>query len=98
MDSNLLMAVVSKPLDLDCQATGSPPLRYEWLRNGKKIGLNSNQTKGWVLHFGNLTYKDSGRYRCRVTNSISTRSRTFNLRVVSKCFVFDVKQLCFAIR
>lgn len=52
------------PLDLAAEATGLPPLAYQWTRNGMPIDAETRST----LHRDRASGVDAGEYRCQVTS------------------------------
>ncbi|PFX31040.1 Fibroblast growth factor receptor-like 1 [Stylophora pistillata] len=78
----------SQSIRLKCQATGAPPLRYIWLKDGKDIKnrrldpyVNASL---WYLKLRDLVPADSGRYTCLVSNRYGSINHTFTLQVVAR--------------
>ncbi|XP_031562081.1 fibroblast growth factor receptor 2-like isoform X2 [Actinia tenebrosa] len=83
-DSDVLSEPVFHPIKLHCQATGSAPLKYKWIKNSKEISRTNtriNATQG-VLTISNLTYSDGGRYTCMVSNKYGVINHTYDLHVI----------------
>lgn len=73
---------------LKCQATGAPPLKYKWLKDGGSVkrprsdpNLNASL---WYLKLRDLVPSDSGRYTCIVSNRYGSINHTFTLQVVAR--------------
>lgn len=78
----------SHSIRLKCQATGAPPLKYKWLKDGKVVQkrrldpyVNSSL---WYLKLRDLVPTDSGRYTCLVSNRYGSINHTFTLQVVAR--------------
>ncbi|KAH0630889.1 hypothetical protein JD844_004217 [Phrynosoma platyrhinos] len=58
---------------LTCLAHGSPPIRYQWFKEG--AGSNGQiMSNGAVLTFDHLKRSDTGRYYCVVRNRVRPRT------------------------
>jgi len=73
---------------LRCQATGAQPLKYRWLKDGKKIGPRRldpylNDTL-WYLKLKDLIPSDNGRYTCIVSNKYGSINHTYTLHIVGE--------------
>ncbi|KAJ7336589.1 Fibroblast growth factor receptor 4 [Desmophyllum pertusum] len=76
---------------LKCLATGAPPLKYTWLKDGKKMPrrrmdpyLNSSI---WYLKLKNLVPYDSGKYTCIVSNPYGSINHTCTLQVIGEHYI-----------
>ena len=79
---------MSHSLRLKCQATGAPPLRYTWLKDGDKITRRRLDpylnTSIWYLKLKDLVPIDSGKYTCIVSNPYGIIIHTYTLQVVGE--------------
>jgi len=57
-------AIVGRSTAFSVEATGTPPLRYQWLKGGLPISGQTNQT----LRISNAQFADDGRYSVVVGN------------------------------
>ncbi|KAL9983811.1 hypothetical protein ACROYT_G006043 [Oculina patagonica] len=73
---------------LNCSATGAPPLKYTWLKNGEKMPNREMDpylnTSIWYLKLKYLVLDDSGKYTCIVSNPYGSINHTYTLQVVAK--------------
>ena len=73
---------------LKCQATGVPPLKYTWLKDGMKMPSRRMDpylsTSIWYLKLKNLVPNDSGKYTCIVSNPYGNINHTYTLQVVGE--------------
>ncbi|XP_032240703.1 fibroblast growth factor receptor 2 isoform X2 [Nematostella vectensis] len=78
----------SHSMRLRCQATGTPPLRYHWLKDGKEIkGRRLDpymNTTLWFFRLKDLVPTDTGKYTCIVSNAYGSINHTYTLRVIAK--------------
>ncbi|XP_078498867.1 hemicentin-1 [Lissotriton helveticus] len=76
--------ILKNPLELECQATGSPMPTITWLKDGRPIekadGLKTllNGRKLLILR---AQLSDTGRYQCVATNSAGKHEREFDVTV-----------------
>jgi hypothetical protein len=86
MDSDFFNWPMSYSINFRCQATGTAPLRYHWIKDSKEIRRTDLRIKTalGVLTINNLTYTDSGRYTCIATNSYGSINHTYTLKVIGK--------------
>jgi hypothetical protein len=80
-------AAIGSTVFLGADANGTPPLTYQWLRDGQPL---SNQTNG-TLFIKSADWTDAGNYQVKVTNSegeaispIAKLSIGFRLDLISK--------------
>lgn len=66
-------AALNSAFRLEC-ITGGQFNRYKWLKNGDTIGGADE----YFLEWPNLTYADTGEYRCVVTNTLATELTLFS--------------------
>ena len=76
----------SHSIRLKCKATGTPPLKYTWLKDGKKMLLKRRMdpylnTSIWYLTLRDLLPNDSGKYTCIVSNPYGSINHTYTLQV-----------------
>lgn len=73
---------------LKCKASGSSPLRFQWLKDGDPSIHRRLQprlkTNMWYLKLKDLVPLDSGKYTCIVSNTYGSINHTYTLRVVEK--------------
>lgn len=73
---------------LKCKASGSSPLRFQWLKDGDPSIHRRLQprlkTNMWYLKLKDLLPLDSGKYTCIVSNTYGSINHTYTLRVVEK--------------
>ena len=82
-------------LKLDCKATGTPPIRYSWYKDGKILlarcinsiaSLIVNDRHDLILK--DLVPSDSATYTCKVENNIKVIQHNFRLTVQGKVLFF----------
>lgn len=75
---------------LKCKASGSKPLKFQWLKDGRPSIHRRLQprlkTNKWYLKLKDLVPLDSGRYTCVVSNAYGAINHTYTLRVVGKSY------------
>ena len=73
---------------LKCEASGSTPLKYQWLKDGLPAIVRRLQprlkTNMWYLRLKDLVVLDSGKYTCVVSNSYGSINHTYTLQVVGE--------------
>ena len=78
----------SHSIRLKCRATGTPPLKYTWLKDGMEMPRRRMDkylnTSIWYLKLINLVPKDSGKYTCIVSNPYGSVNHTYTLQVVGE--------------
>ena len=78
----------SHSIRLKCEATGAPPLKYTWLKDGNKMSTRRMDpylnTSIWYLKLRDLVPNDSGTYTCLVSNPYGSINHTYTLQVVGK--------------
>ncbi|XP_035675629.1 neuronal cell adhesion molecule-like isoform X2 [Branchiostoma floridae] len=68
---------------IDCEATGSPEIRYSWLKNGRELDVDSDPSISWSAapNSGTITIEldgdnpdksYEGKYQCRAANHRGT--------------------------
>ncbi len=72
----LTSAPVGKTVTLSLTASGTPPLSYQWLKNGAPIG---GATTNKII-FTNAQLTDSATYQCTITNASGVNLTTVNTR------------------
>ncbi|XP_028416303.1 fibroblast growth factor receptor 3-like [Dendronephthya gigantea] len=78
----------SNDLKLRCAADGEPPLKYQWLKDGKivtyrRLDPKFNGTK-WYLRIKTAVPSDNGVYKCIVSNRLGNISCEIRLAVIEK--------------
>ncbi|CAB3994735.1 fibroblast growth factor receptor 2-like isoform X1 [Paramuricea clavata] len=79
----------SSDLKLRCRADGEPPLKYQWLKDGKvlkyrRLDPKFNGTR-WYLRIKTAVPSDNGIYKCIVSNRLgNTSSHNIKLNVIEK--------------
>ncbi|XP_028414936.1 fibroblast growth factor receptor 2-like [Dendronephthya gigantea] len=78
----------SNDLKLRCAADGEPPLKYQWLKDGKvltyrRLDPKFNGTK-WYLRIKTAVPSDNGLYTCIVSNRLGNLSHDYKLSVIEK--------------
>ena len=78
----------SHSIRLKCQATGTPPLKYTWLKDGMEMPRRRMDphlnTSIWYLKLKHLMPIDSGKYTCIVSNPYGSINHTYTLQVVGE--------------
>ena len=73
---------------LKCEAKGTPPLKYTWLKDGEPLkGRRLDpylNTSIWYLKLRDLVPKDAGEYTCIVSNRYGSINHTYTVRVQGK--------------
>ncbi|XP_055516059.1 hemicentin-1-like [Leucoraja erinacea] len=78
--------LLSNPLTLLCEASGTPPPTFTWFRNGSPIVSSSNMqvlSGGRTLRLSRVLVGDTGRYVCVVNNTAGEARKDFHLDVLS---------------
>ncbi|XP_006818675.1 basement membrane-specific heparan sulfate proteoglycan core protein-like, partial [Saccoglossus kowalevskii] len=60
---------VGSSVEFLCSATGNPPAKVEWSKEGGRLP-NRHAVQNGVLRIDNLQKEDAGRYQCTATNSL----------------------------
>lgn len=78
-------------LNLNCKASGTPNPDIHWEKDGKEQTLAktpsrklSNKGRKFVLRRRNVTTRDSGSYRCVVSNSRGRIERNFTVTIITR--------------
>ena len=78
----------SHSVKLKCNAKGTPPLKYTWLKDGELLkGRRLDpylNTSIWYLKLKDLVPKDAGQYTCIVSNRYGSINHTYTVRVLGK--------------
>lgn len=78
----------SHSVKLKCEAKGTPPLKYTWLKDGEPLkGRRLDpylNTSIWYLKLKDLVPKDAGQYTCIVSNRYGSINHTYTVRVQAK--------------
>ena len=79
-------------LKLDCKATGKPPIRYSWYKDGKILLTrrvdSSLVTDRHDLILKDLVPSDSATYTCKVENNVKVIQHNFTLTVQGMVLFF----------
>jgi hypothetical protein len=73
-------AEVGKTVRLGVTTDGSPPLQFEWLKDGKSIANGTDK----ILTLENVSEADAGAYVCVVRNSAGERASQLVQLVIEK--------------
>ncbi|KAM6962600.1 hemicentin-1 [Aplochiton taeniatus] len=80
-DSTVL---INNPLELECQATGTPSPVFTWLKDGKPVRQSDGvrvTANGRRLVVSRAQVSDTGRFQCVATNEAGDHERDFNVAV-----------------
>ena len=82
MEYSVSVAVGAK-LSLDCSAKGLPEPNIQWFLNGTKINKNDRriQLRNMRLYIDSVQLKDSGNFRCIVSNIHKEIERRFSVTI-----------------
>lgn len=72
---------------LECNATGNPPPRVTWERDGQPVGAEPGlrpQNRGQSLHVERARAAHAGRYSCVAENVVGRAERRFTLSVLGE--------------
>lgn len=67
-------------MDIQCQSTGTPPVRYTWERIGADLSIHAQVYDG-RLRFRNISRSDEGEYRCAAVNGYGDDSQILRIYV-----------------
>ncbi|XP_062920094.1 hemicentin-1 isoform X2 [Mobula hypostoma] len=76
--------IVHNPLELECNAAGSPPPNIMWMKDGQPIKSAAGvqiTANGQKLIISQAQITDTGRYQCVATNEAGSQQREFNVVV-----------------
>ncbi|XP_062822809.1 basement membrane-specific heparan sulfate proteoglycan core protein isoform X3 [Anolis carolinensis] len=68
-------------VQLQCLAHGTPPLRYRWSKDGDRRLPGHAVVREGLLHLGPIVPRDSGAYRCTVSNRVGEGEALAQVRV-----------------
>ncbi|GCC29770.1 hypothetical protein chiPu_0008212 [Chiloscyllium punctatum] len=83
-DATDTTVVIQTPLELKCDATGTPPPNIMWLKDGQPIKTMAGVqilANGQKLIISQTQVSDTGRYQCVATNEAGSQQREFNVIV-----------------
>ncbi|XP_059503813.1 hemicentin-1 isoform X2 [Stegostoma tigrinum] len=83
-DATDTTVVVHNPLELKCDAKGTPPPNIMWLKDGQRIKTMAGVQildNGQKLIISQAQVSDTGRYQCVATNEAGSQQREFNVKV-----------------
>ncbi|XP_058494160.1 hemicentin-1 isoform X1 [Solea solea] len=76
--------ILSSPLELECEATGTPAPVITWYKNGKPVRLGEGlrvAASGRQLIVSRAQVSDTARFQCVATNEAGDHERDFNVVV-----------------
>ncbi|KAG8556200.1 hypothetical protein GDO81_017963 [Engystomops pustulosus] len=80
------VSIVEKnPVTLTCEASGIPPPKITWYKDGYPITSDPTyqvMSGGMILRFLHTALSDAGRYQCVASNTAGEKSRNFLLSVL----------------
>ncbi|XP_050025847.1 fibroblast growth factor receptor 3-like [Dermacentor andersoni] len=91
--ARFLAFVQGENVSLDCKATGNPHPSVQWTLNGTslkgtkhKVNPSNNRLRAppFVLRIRGIQKNDSGKYKCKVSNSQGSIQRTFTVIVMER--------------
>ncbi|KAM6047554.1 LOW QUALITY PROTEIN: hemicentin-2 [Theristicus caerulescens] len=83
-DSEVVRAILSEVVTLECRARGSPPLHVSWLKDGLPLRLSPRVTlfsSGHVLRISQAQVSDAGLYTCIASSRAGVADRSFVLQI-----------------
>ncbi|XP_072429742.1 hemicentin-1 isoform X3 [Chiloscyllium punctatum] len=83
-DATDTTVVIQTPLELKCDATGTPPPNIMWLKDGQPIKTMAGVqilANGQKLIISQTQVSDTGRYQCVATNEAGSQQREFSVIV-----------------
>ncbi|XP_019730955.1 hemicentin-1 isoform X2 [Hippocampus comes] len=76
--------IVNSPLELECQATGTPAPAITWYKDGQLVRYGEGMrlaANGWRLIIPRAQVSDTGRFQCVATNEGGDQEKDFNVVV-----------------
>ncbi|XP_060933914.1 hemicentin-1 [Limanda limanda] len=76
--------ILNSPLELECEATGTPPPIITWYKDGKPVRQREGlrvATSGRRLIVSRAQVSDTARFQCVATNAAGEHERDFNVVV-----------------
>ncbi|XP_051929215.1 hemicentin-1 isoform X1 [Hippocampus zosterae] len=76
--------IVNTPLELECQATGTPAPAITWYKDGQLVRYGEGlrlAANGWRLIIPRAQVSDTGRFQCVATNEGGDQKKDFNVVV-----------------
>uniref|UniRef100_A0A3Q3WID8 Ig-like domain-containing protein n=1 Tax=Mola mola TaxID=94237 RepID=A0A3Q3WID8_MOLML len=89
-DSGQYVFVINSPLELECQATGSPAPVITWYKDGKPVRQGEGlrvATNGRRLVVSRAQVSDTAQFQCIATNEAGDHERDFNVVVHGKILI-----------
>lgn len=77
-----VIVAIGNRASIGCYATGAPPIRYTWTKNG--IPVNSSGVMKNVLVVQPMTSLDYGNYSCHVSNENQTESYSIQVKPLER--------------
>jgi len=87
---------VNENITLFCPATGVPPPKITWYRNGRVLDNATDDVialldDGWRLYIAQAEVSHASRYSCRAENIAGVSEKHFDLNVLGK---FQIPPTC----
>lgn len=84
MMSSVNVAIGNKAA-ISCYATGVPPIKYQWTKDGAPISSPAAEVIDNILFVTPTTAEDHGKYTCRVSNKNETVSYVTEVKPLINC-------------
>ncbi|XP_055962583.1 hemicentin-1 [Sorex fumeus] len=83
-DTREISVVVTNPLELTCVASGIPPPKISWMKDGRPLPPRERLQvfeEGRVLRIGSAQVEDTGRYTCLASSPAGDDDQEYLVRV-----------------
>lgn len=86
---HVVNANLHKPLSIECNFEGFPPIKVTWKKDGEVQITDTDHMKqeNNTLKFDSIEKEDQGRYWCTGENKFSSAKSYFNVSVYGKWYV-----------